>query len=322
MTGACSETKTPILSPGRGDIATGTPGARLRRAHAAGKPMVSPLAHDALSARLIERAGFQAFNIGGSSLLAANYALPDLGLAGLGEMAAAMGPVIAAAEIPALVDADDGYGDAKAVVRTVRAIEHMGAGGFLIEDQDRIVKQPEANAARSVATVEAFIAKLKAALDTRLDPDLVVIARTDALGAHGLAEAIHRGEKSLEAGADGVFVAGLKTLDEYRQVGAAFRGGWNAVAVFESPDMPALTPQAFFDLGFSQVVYPAALIQRVVRTIELTLQKMLGLARGDRQALADTLEELSPQGFRAAVDLAGWQAIEARYAEGGERQTG
>ncbi|MFC7398210.1 isocitrate lyase/phosphoenolpyruvate mutase family protein [Chelatococcus sp. GCM10030263] len=82
---------------------------RLREAHAAGGPLVSPLAHDALSARLIEHAGFGAFNIGGSSLLAASYALPDLGIAGLGEMASAMREVVGAVKIPALVDADDGY---------------------------------------------------------------------------------------------------------------------------------------------------------------------------------------------------------------------
>lgn len=276
--------------------------------------MVSPLAHDALSARLIELAGFKAFNIGGSSLLAANYALPDLGLAGLGEMSSAIQNVVASVSIPALVDADDGYGDAKSVVRTVRTLERIGAAGFLLEDQDRVVKQPEANAARSVSTMEDFMAKLRAAIDARADPETVVIARTDALGAHGLKEAIRRAERSLKAGADGVFIAGLKTLDQYREVGLSLRGSWNAVAVFEGPQMPATTPHAFFEMGFSQVVYPAALIQRVVRTIELTLGKMLELARGDRPMLADHFDELSPAGFRHAVGLAEWQAIEDRYA--------
>lgn len=249
-------------------------GRRLREAHAGGTPMVSPLAHDALSARLIERAGFKAFNIGGSSLLAANYALPDLGLAGLGEMVSAMRNVVASVGIPALVDADDGYGDAKNVVRTVRALERIGAAGLLLEDQDRVIKQPEANAARSVSTLEDFTAKLRAALEGRADPDMVVIARTDSLGSHGLKEALRRAEQSLKTGADGVFIAGLKTLDQYQQVGSALRGSWNAVAVFESPEMPAVTPQAFFEMGFSQVVYPAALIQRVVRTIETTLERI------------------------------------------------
>jgi 2-methylisocitrate lyase-like PEP mutase family enzyme len=300
-------------SPMRANQAS--PGLRLRQAHATAQPLISPLAHDALSARLIERAGFKAFNIGGSSLLAANYALPDLGLAGLGEMVAAMQNVVGAVNLPALVDADDGYGDTKSVIRTVRALERLGVGGLLLEDQDRLVKQPEANAARNVSTLDEFSEKLQAALDARADPDLVIIARTDALGALGLDEALRRAEHSLRIGADGVFIAGLKTINQYNQVGAAFRGAWNAVAVFEDVTPPAITPQIFHEMGFSQVVYPAALIQRVVRTIELTLERMLGLARGERHALADKLDELSPTGFREAVNLAAWKEMEIKFAK-------
>lgn len=282
----------------------------LRQAHAAGAPLVSPLAHDALSARLIERAGFPAFNIGGSSLLASRYALPDLGIAGLGEMAEAMRTVIEAVEIPALVDADDGYGDVKSVVRTVEVLERIGAAGLLLEDQERSAKQPEANAARNVAPLDAYLRKLEAALAARRNGDLVVIARTDALGTSGLDEALRRGERALEAGADGVFVAGLRTAAQFERVGAAFRGAWNAAAIFEGPDTAALTPKVLHGMGFSQVVYPAALIQRVVRTIEDTLSRLRRFAGGERDQLLEHADELSPDGFRAAVRLSRWTALE------------
>ncbi|HEY6893534.1 MAG TPA: isocitrate lyase/phosphoenolpyruvate mutase family protein, partial [Rhodanobacteraceae bacterium] len=114
----------------------------LRTALAAEQPLVTPLAHDALSARLIERAGFRAFTIGGSAMLAARYALPDLGIAARGEMADGIRDIAMATPLPFLADADDGYGDAKSVARTVTTYEALGVGGMLIEDQRRDRKQP------------------------------------------------------------------------------------------------------------------------------------------------------------------------------------
>src|ERR1044071_3183431 len=110
-------------------------GARLGELHRAGRPFVSPLAHDALSARLIAQAGFKTFNIGGNAMLAARYALPDLGLAALGEMTDGIRDIVGATALPALVDGDDGYGDVKSVVRMIEAYEAIGCAGTLIEDQ-------------------------------------------------------------------------------------------------------------------------------------------------------------------------------------------
>src|SRR5262245_26873506 len=107
----------------------------LRELHREHQPLVSPLAHDALSARLIERAGFKTFNIGGSAMLAARYALPDLGLAGFAEMLAGIRDIVEASTLPCLVDADDGYGDVKSVVRTIQGFEKMGVSGVLLEDR-------------------------------------------------------------------------------------------------------------------------------------------------------------------------------------------
>src|SRR6185503_18496924 len=109
----------------------------LRSALAAEHPLVTPLAHDALSVRLIERAGFRAFAIGGSAMLAARYALPDIGLAARGEMADGIRDIAAATTVPFLADGDDGYGDVKNVALTVASYERLGVGGILIEDQRR-----------------------------------------------------------------------------------------------------------------------------------------------------------------------------------------
>jgi 2-methylisocitrate lyase-like PEP mutase family enzyme len=98
-------------------------------------PLLLPVAHDALSARLVERAGFSAYAIGGFPLVGSRHALPDIGLVGLGEMSAGMRDIIAASQVPVLVDGDDGYGDVKNVTRTIRTYEQLGAAAILLEDQ-------------------------------------------------------------------------------------------------------------------------------------------------------------------------------------------
>ena len=280
----------------------------LRAAHAAGGPLVTPLAHDAFSARLIAAAGFPAFNIGGSSLLAARHALPDLGLAALGEMSAAIKDILDAVDIPCMADADDGYGDIKSVVRTVRAYERIGVGGLLLEDQAREGKQPGAAMARAVLPVEAMVERLKAATAAR-ETGLVVIGRTDALGLEGVDGALKRAETYLKAGADGIFIVGLNTPELLQKAGAAFKGGWNMAVQFEGGATPWLTPAELYDLGFSQVSYPMLLIQRMAGVIEQTLSSLQAFAAGAAEGPAHA-DLLSPSGFRTAVALERWLAVE------------
>lgn len=281
--------------------------AALRTAHAAAAPLVTPLAHDAFSARLIAAAGFPAFNIGGSSLLAARYALPDLGLAALGEMVASIRDITDAVDLPCMADADDGYGDSKSVARTVRSYERTGLAGLLLEDQARDVKQPGAAAARAVIPAETMVERLRVALGTR-HTGLVVIARTDAVGLEGVDGALARAEQYLRAGADGVFVAGLATEAQYRQVGAALRGSWNAAAQFEGGATPWFMPREMHAMGFSQISYPMLLIQRVAGVIEQTLGSLRGLAAGTVTDLAHR-NLRSAEGFRQAVAMEEWLAI-------------
>ena len=286
----------------------------LREAHAAARPLVSPLAHDALSARLIEAAGFKAFNIGGSSLLAARHALPDLGLAGLGEMAAAIRDTIEPVNIPCLVDGDDGYGDVKSVTRTIQVLEGIGVAGILLEDQGRENKRPGADAAQSVVPIGMMLQKIRAALAARANSDLVILGRTDALGSDGLDEALRRGEKMLQAGADGVFVAGLKTPEQFSRVGRAFKGQWNAAAIFEARGTPVIGAPELYEMGFSQVVLPNSLILRVVKTIETTLRQFQAYGKGEKGAIGAADSELSLAGFQEAVKMPKWNAIERDFA--------
>jgi 2-methylisocitrate lyase-like PEP mutase family enzyme len=285
--------------------------AGIKAALAVETPLITPLAHDALSARLIEEAGFKAFAIGGSALLAARHAYPDIGLIGLTDMVEGIRDIAAASRLPFFADADDGYGDVKSVARTVAAYEAIGVGGLLIEDQDRDRKQQRAERAAAVADEATIEAKLRAALVARTNPDTFIVGRTDAYGPLGLDAALRRAERFLALGVDGVFIAGLKTEDEYRRVGAAFKGAFLSAAMFEGGDTPWLAPADLGAMGFTQVSFPASLIFRIVGAMRD------GLAAIRRHA--DGIEPLSKMADAAsvratldkAVDLERWRGIEA-----------
>jgi 2-methylisocitrate lyase-like PEP mutase family enzyme len=287
----------------------------LRELHRDHKPLVSPLAHDALSARLIEHLGFKTFNIGGSALLAARHALPDLGLAGFAEMLAGVRDIVEASKLPCLVDADDGYGDVKSVVRTIQGYEAAGVSGALLEDQSRERKQPGAASASCVVAMEIMEQKLEAAQTARRSPDFVIIGRTDAYGVEGLDAALKRAERFLQLGADGIFVAGLKTPEDFVRVGGAFKGAWNCAAIFEATTTPWLTPAELHDMGFSQVAYPNILIGRVAKAVENGLHRLAKLAAGQHNAFKDGEQEMDLKGLADALDLQKWKELESKYLQ-------
>jgi 2-methylisocitrate lyase-like PEP mutase family enzyme len=286
----------------------------MRSALAAERPLVTPLAHDALSARLIERAGFRAFAVGGSALLAARFALPDIGLAALSEMAEGIRDIAAVSTLPFFADGDDGYGDAKSVARTVETYERLGVGAILFEDQRRAHKQPRAERAKGVIDEAEMAQKLRAALAARADRETLIIGRTDAYGALGLDAAIARAERFLALGVDGVFVAGLKAAGEYERVGRELRGAVLSAAVFEGLDTPWLTPGELGAMGYRHVSFPATLIFRAVGVMQDTLAALREHASGGAAMHPAADSPRSRKILDDALDLAKWQRIEAASA--------
>jgi len=286
-----------------------------RTALAAERPLVTPLAHDALSARLIERAGFRAFAIGGSAMLAARYALPDLGIAALGEMADGIRDIASATSLPFLADGDDGYGEAKSVARTVAIYERLGVGAILIEDQRRDRKQPRAEKARGVVEVAEIVQKLRVAMDVRESPDTLIIGRTDAYGALGLDAAISRAERFLAIGVDGIFVAGLKTEDEYARVGRELKGATLSAAVFEGVGTPWLTPRTLGEMGYAHVSFPASVVFRIVGTMAETLAALRRHAQGTEPMSPSATSAENRRLLDEALTVAAWQSIETRHSE-------
>jgi 2-methylisocitrate lyase-like PEP mutase family enzyme len=283
----------------------------IKSAMEAERPLVTPLAHDALSARLIARAGFRAFAIGGSALLATRYGLPDIGLIGVADMTAGIRDIAAATSLPFFADGDDGYGDVKSVARMVELYETIGVGAILIEDQVSDRKQQRADRALGVVERDAIEAKLRVALAERRNPDRFIVGRTDSLGVAGMDEALRRAEAFARLGCDGVFVAGIKTEADYERVGRELRGIRLSAAVFETSGMAWPTPSELGALGFAHVSYPATLLFRIVATMESALATLRKHASGAEAMTRDRPADESRKILDDALELARWQRIEA-----------
>jgi 2-methylisocitrate lyase-like PEP mutase family enzyme len=229
--------------------------------------------------------------------------------------------IAAATTLPFFADGDDGYGDAKSVARTVEIYERLGVGAILFEDQRRDRKQQRAEGAKGVVDEAEIAQKLRAAMAARADPETLIIGRTDAYGALGLDAAIGRAERFLALGVDGVFIAGLKAVDEFERVGRELNGALLSAAVFEGVDTPWLSPAALGAMGFRHVSFPASLIFRVVGVMQETLSSLRGHAEG-RVPMEPAVESRRNRAtLDDALDLARWQRIEAEFSSlGGAEQ--
>jgi len=273
-------------------------------------PLLLPAAHDALAARLIARAGFKAYQVGGFALAGTRFGFPDIDLIHYGEEAAAVRDIAAACPLPFLVDAGDGYGDVKNVTRTVQGYEAMGASAVFIEDQESPVSCGQMGR-KTVVPAAEMVGKVRAAVAARRHPDTFILARTDARGAVGVDEAIRRGELYAKAGAHGVYVEGLRSANELKRVGKALDGIPLATTMMEGGGkLPWLPPEEIGGYGFAMILYPTTLLFRIARAVEQTLTSLLAgrpLAAGD----AVTLDE-----FEEIVGLPDWAAVEKRFRNG------
>ncbi len=241
---------------------------RLRELIAADSIVVAPGAHDGLTAKLVERAGFSAVYLTGAGVANTLLGVPDVGLITLTEMAWVARCVAGAVEIPVVADADTGYGNAINMLRTVREYEKTGVAGIHLEDQ-MSPKRCGHIAGKEVISTEEMIGKIKAAVDARTDPDFLMIARTDARGPLGLEEAIQRANLYAEAGAEMVFPDALLSEEELARFARSVpspkmvnMGGYAASRT--TPKLPVGTVER---LGFKLVIYPLAMLRAGVRAM-------------------------------------------------------
>jgi 2-methylisocitrate lyase-like PEP mutase family enzyme len=271
-------------------------------------PLLMPVAHDALSARIIEAAGFYAVQIAGFAVSGTRHGLPDLDLTHYAERHAAVKDIMGATSLPILVDADDGYGDVKNVTHTVRGYMALGTQGLFIEDQVAPKECGHMNN-KKVIPVDQMTAKVRAAVAAKGNREFFILARTDAFNPEGLDSAIARGEKYLKAGADGVYVEGPTSENDLKKIGKAFKGEPLATSVLENGGKtPWLPPEQFGEMGFSMILYPTTLLFRVARALQ-------GAAKDLRNGKPLSKEHSVDMGeFLDIVQLDHWKQIEKKFA--------
>ena len=269
--------------------------------------LVVPGAFDALTARLLERAGFEALYRGGYAAAAAAHGLPDLGITTLTENAGiTCGASRRAVSIPVIADADTGYGDVAQLVRTVQEYEHAGAAGMQFEDQV-FPKRCGHMEGKQVIPAEEMEVKLRAALDARSNPETIIVARTDALAVTGRGDAIERARRYAALGADLIFVDAPRDEADLEAIAGAGIGAPLLVNVSEHGKTP--------DLGVRRV-RGARLQRRALPVVDAVRRSRLGpadLARRLREegTTAGILERMMPfEGLNAVLGKDEWDARE------------
>lgn len=225
---------------------------RLRRLIQRKRLLVAPGAFDALSAKLIEAVGFKAVYMSGFGTAASIYGVPDIGLLTLTEMVGNAKRISDAVGIPVIADADTGYGNHLNVIRTIEEYEKAGVAGIHIEDQVSPKRCGHMEGHRLISTDE-MVAKIRAAVASRKDQDLVLIARTDAISAEGFDKAIRRGNRYLKEGADVIFVEAPTTLDQLEKIPKLIKG---PVLINIAPKTPVLHYKRYEEMGYSIAIYP------------------------------------------------------------------
>ena len=266
--------------------------------------IVFPGVYDTLSAKLAVRAGFPMAFISGYSVSATAIGEPDLGLLTQTEIVERAARVCRSVEIPIIVDADTGYGNPLNVIRTIRELIDAGAAGCFLEDQQWPKKCGHMRGKRVIERDE-YLDKIRAAVDTRAGADFFIVARTDALAAAGLDEAIARVTEARAAGADASFVEAPNSLEELAEIGR--RAPAPVVAnMIEKGKTPVLPKQKLAELGFHLILYPLAGLFAAAHGLAAIYEKIrkddTTLGAEDRLMAFDEFNELI--GVEAKYELA------------------
>jgi 2-methylisocitrate lyase-like PEP mutase family enzyme len=245
---------------------------RLRALVTGRQGLVVPGAYDAVSARLVEQAGFPAVYMTGFGVSAARLGLPDLGFAGLAEMVDQARNLAGAVSIPLIADADTGYGSALQVRRTVQQYELAGVAGLHLEDQVT-PKRCGHLAGKEVVPVDEFVGRIRAAVEARTDPDLVIIARTDAIAVTGFEDAVARAEAAAQAGADVLFVEAPTSEAEIEALPR--RLDWPLLFNYAPSGRSPLPPLVRLRrLGYAVVILPVDLLFAATRSMQRVLAEL------------------------------------------------
>ena len=227
---------------------------------------------DPLCAKLVERAGFQAVFLSGYAASAALLGAPDVGLLTMTEMAECAARIADSVEIPVFADGDNGHGNATNVIRTMKRFEKAGVAAIFFEDQVT-PKRCGHMSGKQIIPCEEMTAKIRAAVDARVDRDLLIMARTDALAVNGIEDAIGRMHRYLEAGADMSFVESPESLEQMQRITREIAAP-NMANMVPGGKTPILTARELQELGFAVVAYPTMLTYTMARAVEQALEHL------------------------------------------------
>lgn len=281
-------------------------GAQLRNALDSYRPVVAPGVFDGLSAHLARRSGFPVIYASGGAI-ARSLGLPDLGLAGMAEIAARLRQIVEAAGKPVLADGDTGHGTALHVRRTVQTFERTGIAGLHLEDQG-FPKRCGHVAGKTLIPVSEMAGKIAAACAARRDPDFVIAARTDAVAVEGFEAAIERAAAYKEAGADLLFVEAPESEEHIGEIPGRLPGPL-MINMFRGGRTPFVPARRLGEMGYALVIVPSDLQRAVIRTMTQVLEAIYN--DGDSGKVAELLAPLPARD--EAVDHDEWLAWADRY---------
>jgi 2-methylisocitrate lyase-like PEP mutase family enzyme len=267
--------------------------------------IIAPGAYDCITARSIAHADFPAVYMTGAGT-AATLGYPDYGLLTMSEMADNAGRIAAAVGVPVVADADTGYGNELNATRTVREYERRGVAGLHIEDQGFPKKCGHLDN-KAVVSLDEYLAKIRAAVAAKRDPDFFIIARTDSRAVLGFPQAVHRANAALAAGADMAFVEAPQTLEEVAAVPRLVKGPCLLNVVWRGK-----TPEVAFDdaerMGYRLAIVPGMLFKAVIGVCDATLSELRHSGRHPVPVHSMTVREAFR---RAGADE--WDAISDRF---------
>jgi 2,3-dimethylmalate lyase len=285
------------------------PGTRLRELLARPEIVVLPGVYDALSAKLAQAHGFEALLAGGNAATGILLGEPDLGQLSMRDYIDHYARIAAATTLPLLVDADTGFGGVHNVQQMVKGFERAGVAGFFMEDQ-ATPKRCGYLAGKSVIPIAEMVGKIRAALDARTDPALVICARTDALGIHGLEVAIERAQRYRDAGADMTFVQGADRVEDLLAVCAAAPGPQLA-NVSQAAQGRAMPVSEIERAGAAAVMYSITTMLAAAHGVDRALATLK--RDGHLGGFSDSL--MSIDRYNELVGLPAKESLELRYAE-------
>ena len=269
--------------------------------------LVMPVPHDVLSAKIMEKVGFKAICVGGYAVSATLLGAPDIALLSMTEMVEHFSRVAGAVDIPILVDGDTGHGNVLNVIRLIKKVEQSGAAGIFLEDQV-FPKRCGHMAGKQVVPVDEMLAKLKAALDARQDPDFIVMARTDAVAVHGLDDAIERACLYREAGADLIFIEALRSVEDMRRINQEINAPTLA-NIIEGGKTPELSVAELQELGFNAVTFPTTATYTVTKALFEIMAELY--QAGNTRRLSDRMTNFDE--FNELVGLSALREVESKY---------